>query len=109
MPGEKDKELMKVLKFIDQTKSGYIEYEEFLCLCFNRKEYLKEERIKICFGLFDKDGSGSISPQELKSLLGLQSKFTAKTWEWIIKNVDKDGNGQIDYGEFKEMMDNFIN
>ena len=27
MPGEKEKDLMKVLKFIDQTKCGHLEYE----------------------------------------------------------------------------------
>ena len=27
MPGERDKDIMKVLKFIDQTKNGFLEYE----------------------------------------------------------------------------------
>jgi len=109
MPGEREKDLTKVLKFIDQTKVGFLEYEEFLSICTNRASFLNNERLKIAFNLFDKDGSGSISPQELKSLLGLQSKFTAKTWEWIIKSVDQNGDGQIEYSEFKDMMDKFIN
>lgn len=58
---------------------------------------MNDEKLKIAFGLFDKDGSGSISPQELKSLLGLSSKFTAKTWEWIIKTIDQNGDGQVFY------------
>ena len=81
---------------------------EFVSICTNRISFLSDAKLKIAFGLFDKDGSNSISPQELKSLLGLQSKFTAKTWEWIIKSVDKNGDGQIEYSEFKEMMDEFI-
>ena len=34
MPGEKDKDLLKVLKFIDQTKCGHLEYEGHILYYF---------------------------------------------------------------------------
>ena len=90
-----EKEVLVVLKYIDQNNIGYLEFEEFLKIVMDRKTFLTEDRLKVAFSLFDKDGSGSISPQELKDLLGLQSKFNYKTWDWIIKSVDQNGDGQV--------------
>ncbi len=60
--------------------------------------------------MFTKDATRLyISPSEFKSILGLQSKFSDKTWDQIIKTIDIDGNGQIEYDEFKDMMLKFIN
>ena len=36
--------------------------------------------------------------------MGLSSKFTDKQWEMIIKAIDKNGDGQIEIDEFKDMM-----
>jgi Ca2+-binding EF-hand superfamily protein len=93
--GAGEKEVLSVLKFIDQQNYGYLEFEEFLKIVMDRKSFMTEDRLKIAFSLFDKDNSGSISPQELKDILGLQSKFNDKTWDWIIKCVDQNGDGQV--------------
>jgi calcium-dependent protein kinase len=98
-----EKEVLAVLKFIDQTNIGYLEYEEFLKIVMDRKTFLTEERLRVAFSLFDKDGSGSISPQELKDILGLQSKFNDKTWDFIIKSVDQNGDGQVRLDDKKRL------
>lgn len=56
---------------------------------------LTTDYLKSTFTLFTKDENKNISPADFKALLGLQSKFNDKQWEQIIKNVDKDGNGQV--------------
>lgn len=56
---------------------------------------LTEEHLKTTFRLFTKDENRNISPQEFKLLLGLQTKFSDKTWEQIIKAIDINGDNQV--------------
>lgn len=108
--GFHEKDLLKVLKFIDVSKGGHIEYEEFLRACVDKSTLLTEENLKTAFVLFTKDENKIyISPSEFKSILGLQTKFSDKTWEGIIKEIDINGDNQIEYDEFKDMMLKFIN
>jgi calmodulin len=55
--------------------------------------------------MFDEDGSGVISADEIKSVLGLTSDPTMneKITE-IIKQVDVNGDGEVSFDEFKDMM-----
>ncbi len=105
-----ERDLLKVLKFIDVSKGGHIEYEEFLRACINKSNLLTEENLKTTFVLFTKDENKIyISPSEFKSILGLQTKFSDKTWETIIKEIDVNGDNMIEFDEFKDMMLKFIN
>jgi calcium-dependent protein kinase len=93
-----DKDVMRVFKYIDQAKSGYIEYEEFVRACINKRTLLSEENLKTTFELFTKsDENKNISCQDFKAILGLQSKFNNKTWEQIIKTIDVNGDNEVYY------------
>jgi len=62
----------------------------------------KEAKYKMMFKVLDKDKSGKVNTKELsKGLLGL---LPQKQLEQIVKLFDKDGDGQIDYEEFKTVM-----
>ena len=105
-----EKEVLKVLKYIDQGKTGFLEFEEFVRACINKKKLLNEENLKISFTLFNKTGIKKvISCQDFKNILGLQTKFSNKTWEKIINQIDINGDGQIEFLEYKEMMLKFLN
>ena len=100
-----EKELTRIFKYIDQGKTGCIEYEEFIRACINKKELLTEENLKSTFILFTKtDENATISCNDFKSILGMSSKFSDKQWDTIIKTIDKNGDGQIEFDEFKDMM-----
>ena len=106
-----EKELTKIFKYIDHAHTGCIEYEEFIRACINKKKLLSEENLKKCFCLFIRNNlfdSVTIDVDRFKSILGLSSKFTDKQWTMIIKSIDKNGDGQIEYDEFKDMMDLFL-
>ena len=64
--------------------------------------------IKIAFEMFDRDGSGNVEVAEIAAILGEGLKCDKKVWEEIVKEVDRDGNGKIDFKEFKEMMNKFV-
>ena len=51
--------------------------------------------------MFDKDGGGSIEAIEVAQILGNGMNRDPKVWEEIISEVDVNGDGQIDYSEFK--------
>ncbi|KAK3599650.1 hypothetical protein CHS0354_029111 [Potamilus streckersoni] len=61
--------------------------------------------LREAFSLFDKDGDGDISVKELGSVMrSLGQNPSDKELEEMIKEVDVDGNGTIDFDEFLHMM-----
>ncbi|EGR34846.1 hypothetical protein IMG5_000740 [Ichthyophthirius multifiliis] len=79
---------------------------------FNPKQYekpgLTEDEImeiKEAFDLFDTDQGGAIDPKELKAAmtsLGFEAKN--QTIYQMISDLDQDGNGQIEFKEFLDLM-----
>lgn len=69
---------------------------------------LTEETIKEfreAFSLFDKDGDGSISVQELGTVMrNMGQNPTDGELQQMISEVDADGNGLIDFAEFVTLM-----
>lgn len=64
-----DADLKKAMDVIDSNNNGYIDYTEFIAACLSSYNYLKENHLKTAFNYFDKDGSGTITFDELKSVL----------------------------------------
>merc|ERR1712124_227246 len=79
---------------------------------FNAENYARPglsvdevEEIKEAFDLFDNDGSGAISVNELTSAmksLGFDVKH-AVVYN-MVADLDADGSGEIEFGEFLEVM-----
>ena len=57
-----------------------------------------EEEIKEAFRVFDKDGNGFISKDELKHVMqSLGENLTSEEVEEMIREADIDGDGQVNY------------
>jgi len=56
--------------------------------------------------MFDKDGSGVISADEIREVLqfGGSNTLSAEAVDIIIKQVDANGDGEISFEEFVQMM-----
>ncbi|KAL6648210.1 hypothetical protein ACP70R_002256 [Stipagrostis hirtigluma subsp. patula] len=66
-----------------------------------------EGDMKEAFRVFDEDGDGFISAAELQAVLkklGLPEARNLATVQEMICNVDRDRDGRVDFGEFKNMM-----
>eukprot|EP01126_Amoeba_proteus_P066773 TRINITY_DN9729_c0_g1_i2.p1 TRINITY_DN9729_c0_g1~~TRINITY_DN9729_c0_g1_i2.p1 ORF type:complete len:152 (-),score=46.39 TRINITY_DN9729_c0_g1_i2:81-536(-) len=69
---------------------------------------LPPEKIEECrqaFALFDKDGNGNITVDELETVLrSFGQTPTPDELHNMMKEVDIDGNGEIDFNEFLKML-----
>lgn len=63
--------------------------------------------MKDCFNCLDADGGGTIGLEELENpLIGLGFAETREDVKALIEEVDKDGNGDIDFDEFCSIIKN---
>ncbi|KAK6161453.1 hypothetical protein DH2020_004834 [Rehmannia glutinosa] len=71
-------------------------------------EILNEEQIvefQEAFSLFDKDGDGCITIEELATVIrSLDQNPTEEELQDMINEVDSDGNGTIEFAEFLNLM-----
>ena len=88
----------------DSDMSGYINYSEFLKACMHYDKYMSEENLMLAFKMFDKDGSGDISVDEIKRIFNGVHLEDDHLWRKIIDDVDSNGDGLIDLKEFIGLM-----
>ena len=103
-----EEEVDRILKAADTDGNGELEYSEWVVATTDKKKLLTEERLMVAFKLFDKDGGGTISSDEIKQVLGVGKNIDEKVWREVIKESDPDGNGVISFPEFQAMMHKFF-
>ncbi|KAL8129449.1 hypothetical protein V2J09_018604 [Rumex salicifolius] len=99
----KDSEIIDLMQAADVDNSGTIEYGEFLAAMLHLNKIQKEDHLFTAFSYFDQDGSGYITKDELQQACEKFNLGDAHLDE-IIKEVDQDNDGRIDYSEFVAMM-----
>ena len=98
-----ENDLISLFKSIDVDQNGRIDYTEFLAATIQKINYFRNERLWEAFCMYDKDNDGHITKNELLEVLKAE-KSQEKEIEKYIKDVDKNGDGKIDYKEFLELM-----
>lgn len=69
---------------------------------------MRDDYLKTAFDMFDKDGSGKIDKDELMQLLQGQDMENMVPKDQLlayIQEVDENGDGEIDFEEFRLMME----
>ena len=95
---------------LDADNNGFIEFEEFLRACIDKKEILTEEYLKYAFKFLDKNDNGSLTVQQICSAFLISgNKMFEIALSKDINDVDEDGDGNINFPEFKKLMTNAIN
>ncbi|CAO0798533.1 unnamed protein product [Mucor circinelloides] len=102
-----DEELKDMINDVDSDNNGRIDFNEFLTIMSRMKgaDDETENDLLEAFKVFDKDQDGSITQDELRSVMtNLGQKLTSQELDEMIKEADTDGDGKINYKEFVKMM-----
>ena len=99
-------ELEDMIAEFDTGGDGTIDFEEFLIMMERKMaETESEQDIGETFKVFDKDGNGFISADELRHVINnLGEKLTDDEVEKLIREADIDDDGQINYEEFVTLL-----
>lgn len=95
-------ELRDMIKSVDVDLSGCINFEEFKTLMVSTQGDRKS-RLRLAFSVFDEDNSGQITKNELHNVMS-QFGLTDEELSEMIKEVDRDGDGSIDFEEFMKLV-----
>jgi calcium-binding protein CML len=102
-----DDELARMMEEADADGDGFISLPEFASLmaATSHDAHAVEEDLRCAFRVFDADGA--ISAAKLARVLrGIGEAATVAQCRRMIRGVDRDGDGQVCFEEFKIMMAN---
>lgn len=94
----------EIISNLDQDGDGNIDYTEFLVSCYDLQKNISVQQLEIAFKMFDTDGSGTITLDEIRATLGSDQIIAEEDWEQILKEADQNGDGCIDLKEFISLM-----
>ncbi|PIA24941.1 hypothetical protein AQUCO_14200012v1 [Aquilegia coerulea] len=104
-------ELKRMMSEIDLDGDGFIDLKEFADFHLHSGEETtahnnnSHKDLKDAFDLYDKDKNGLISAAELHLVFkNLGEKCTVRDCRKMIRSVDVDGDGCVNFEEFKNMM-----
>ncbi|EGR29125.1 hypothetical protein IMG5_162280 [Ichthyophthirius multifiliis] len=91
----------RILDIVDCNKSGKVDFTEFLMAATNKDVVLSKQKMEQAFKIFDQDGNGNISREELSYIMGdIQDTF----WQEILLECDTNKDGKISQNEFIELL-----
>ena len=103
-----DKDLVTMIEKIDANGDGCVDISEFQTLYqMIMDERDEEDDMREAFNVFDQNGDGFITVEELRSVLvslGLKQGKTVEDCKKMIWKVDVDGDGMVNFKEFRQMM-----
>ncbi|KAJ3030537.1 UNVERIFIED_CONTAM: hypothetical protein HDU68_008680 [Siphonaria sp. JEL0065] len=100
------KELKELIKEVDTSNKGSIDFPEFLTMMARKlKDGDNSTDIKAAFRVFDEKNTGSISAKELKHVLtSMGEKLTNEEVDQLIKDANADAQGRIQLDDFMRVM-----
>ena len=101
-----EEELEQMLHDADDDNNGTLDFAEFLVMMEHKmNEVDHEAEMRSVFKVYDRDGNGTISADELKYMMTqLGEPLTDAEVDEFIRVADVDNDGQIDYEEFVKCM-----
>ncbi|KRX05898.1 Protein kinase-like domain [Pseudocohnilembus persalinus] len=103
---KKIEEINQIFENADTDNSGYIDYNEFVAAAMEKQDKFTDRKMQQVFNLFDKDGDGTITLDEIKQIFTchIDKLEDSNIWQEIAQDVDENGDGLISLEEFKKFM-----
>ncbi|EEY60808.1 uncharacterized protein PITG_13545 [Phytophthora infestans T30-4] len=97
-----------IFALIDEDNSGVLDFSEYVEALGKFCLLNKEDMLKFCFNVFDDDKNGTIEGEELTNLLEiLHEDEQTSNMKQALKTFDFNGDGKIDFAEFKQLNSQF--
>ena len=107
-------EVQSMMEEMDADRDGFVDLREFAAFhcgpcsqggAAKEQEAASEAELKEAFRMYDADHNGLISARELHRVLRqLGDKCSVADCSRMIRSVDADGDGSVNFEEFKKMM-----
>ena len=98
----------KILRAADISKTGRIDYDEFLVAAYDKKKLLTPENLRKAFNMFDRQGKGSITKTDIMTIMQASNPCAVAQvndiWNALVSQVNLDENDGISYEEFEGHM-----
>ena len=89
--------LFAAFRNVDKNSNGAIDFNEFIEMML-RRDARVEEDVAHAFRVFDRDGDGLISEEELRlTMNNLGEPLTDQEVRSMIEEADLDGDGRINF------------
>ena len=80
-------QLKQIFHDMDVSRSGEVEYNEFLAATLSTQKKLDKPSIKTAFQTLDRDGNGYVDVNDLKAILGKDKAYTEKELAEIVEHL----------------------
>ena len=97
-------EVERIYKAVDVDHSGEIDFSEFMAASVDKSKLFTDAKLRAAYNSFDKDGCGHLKVGEIKAVLGVGKNISDSVWNDVLKEVDVNGDGEIEFDEFKIIM-----
>lgn len=97
--------ITRMMASVDADNSGVIDFCEFLAATLDQDMYIKNHAALFrAFRSFDQDDSGGLSREEIAETLKMTGPEDLEEVQEFFKDVDLNGDGVMDYGEFYSLL-----
>ena len=99
-----EEELCEMIRNVDTNAKGAIDLNEFVAMMVKRGPNTEDDVVN-AFKVFDRDGDGLITADEQRlTMNNLGEPLTEAKVKAMIAEADLDGDGKINFSEFKNLM-----
>lgn len=105
-----DEEAIQMLKAVDTDGDGYIDLDNFISISAtpiaSSGDVGNSDELKAAFNMFDANKEGYITAEKLENVLSrlTDGDHTIEECKKMIQGVDVDGDGKVNFEDFKRMM-----